>query len=74
MLLGRFATHRTLAKIIFDHGIVACTGASKFITRKNVADIDKQKGNTKDQKYDDEHLYIFHRPRLIKLKKSLCLK
>jgi len=36
-----FAAYSTLSDLIFYHGIIGRTGASKFISRKDVSDIDQ---------------------------------
>ncbi len=48
------STDTALTDLIFEHGIVGRTGASKFLTCEDLADVDQEEGDGDDAEYDEE--------------------
>jgi hypothetical protein len=59
-----FARHApangTLSEFIFEHGVVAGTGAPEFFTGNNMAQVDEYKADTEKAEYDGKHEEEFH--------------
>lgn len=49
-------TDGTLPYFIFEHRIIAGAGTSKFIARKNMANVDEDKRNGEKAKDDGQHI------------------
>jgi len=61
-LFARHATaNGTLAEFVFEHGVVAGTGAPEFFTGNNMAQVDEYKAETEKAEDDGKHEEEFHR-------------